>query len=208
MDQRNCLDKAAEDALIARAAAHDDAATSQLYTFYQGLLHKEAHQRYLAAAGLQDETEGIAALAFIEAIHSYDAARGVHFAAFLQRRVKDALYMAFCRLRRYLARTSHPDQDRTADGDFWDLLISPARDARDPAATCPQRLLLRQAIQRLTAKEKQLLGLIYLYELPQKTIAAQLHVSHQYISKTRKHLLSKMRQSIDNCSLSVSARLQ
>ena len=42
MDPYNQLDKAAEDALIARAARHDAAASHQLYHYYHALLAKEA----------------------------------------------------------------------------------------------------------------------------------------------------------------------
>lgn len=191
MNPCNHLDKAAEDALIARAAQHDAAASRMLYNYYQGLLAKESHQRYLAAAGLRDEAYGIASLAFAEAIAAYDATRGVHFAAFLQRRVKMALYTAFCRLRRYLRRTSHPDQDCTADGSLWDLLPD---SAPIPEANLCRRQQLRQAIHCLTAKEKAVLRLIYLYGLPQTTIAARLHVTRQAISKLHRQSLQKMRQ--------------
>ena len=190
MNLCNHLDKAAEDALIARAAQHDAAASHQLYHYYHALLAKEAHQRYLAAAGLRDEAEGIAGLAFTEAIAAYDATRGVHFAAFLQHRVKMALYTAFCRLRRYLRRTSHPDLDCTADGSLWDLLPD---SAPIPEANLCRRQQLRQAIHCLTAKEKAVLRLIYLYRLPHTTIAARLHITHQAISKIHRRSLQKMR---------------
>ena len=102
----NNLSKTDEDKLIAQAAEGNEKATAILYHHYEGLLIKESRERYLAAMNLSDEAPGIARLAFYEAIKSYDATRGIHFAAYLQRQVRGTLYTEFKRQRRYLSRTT------------------------------------------------------------------------------------------------------
>ena len=117
----NNLSKTDEDKLIAQAAEGNEKATAILYHHYEGLLIKESRERYLAAMNLSDEAPGIARLAFYEAIKSYDATRGIHFAAYLQRQVRGTLYTEFKRQRRYLSRTTHPDQTATEEQNFWDV---------------------------------------------------------------------------------------
>lgn len=191
----NALDKSAEDQLIAAARTGDPDAAAQLYGYYRGLLRREAQARYLSAPGLREETESIASLAFAEAMHDYDASRGVHFAAFLQSRVKGALYMAFCRMRRYLDRTSHPDQDSSVKS--WQSSYVAAQTAQESheEAVC-RREILRHAMQLLSEKEKRLLQLVYWEDVPLKKIAARLHVSPQYISKQKQRILQKLRDAL------------
>ena len=191
----NNMSKTEEDNLIAQAAAGDEKATAILYHHYEGLLIKESRERYLAAMNLSDEAPGIARLAFYEAIKNYDATRGIHFAAYLQRQVRGTLYTEFKRQRRYLARTIHPDQTATADLNFWDIYADTASNQSHEETFC-RRELLRQAIHLLTPAEKRLLSLIYLYELPQKQIASLLHITHQSITKAKKRLLTHLRQTI------------
>ncbi|MCR5438553.1 MAG: sigma-70 family RNA polymerase sigma factor [Selenomonas sp.] len=191
----NNLSKTKEDKLIAQAAAGDEKATASLYHHYEGLLIKESRERYLAAMNLSDEAPGIARLAFYEAIKSYDATRGIHFAAYLQRQVRGTLYTEFKRQRRYLARTIHPDQTATEEQNFWDVYADTSRSQNHEEKIC-HRELLRQAIHQLTPAEKRLLTLIYLYEIPQKQIASLLHITHQSITKAKKRLLTHLRQTI------------
>jgi len=191
----NNMSKTEEDNLIAQAAAGNEKATAILYHHYEGLLIKESRERYLAAMNLSDESPGIARLAFYEAVKSYDATRGIHFAAYLQRQVRGTLYTEFKRQRRYLSRTIHPDQATTAEQNFWDVYEDTANHQSHEDTIC-HRELLRQAIHRLTPAEKRLLSLIYLYEIPQKQIANLLHITHQSITKAKKRLLTHLRQTI------------
>ena len=192
----NTLGKDEEDRLIADACAEKSSAGEELYGYYLGLIRREARQRYLAAPGLQEETEAIASLAFVEAAHDYDSSQGVHFAAFLQSRIKGALYMAFCRTRRYLNRTSHPDQDSSAEKDCWSIYVDAQASQKSHEESVCRRESLRQAMQILSEKEKRLLRLIYWEDMPLKKIAAGLHVSPQYISKQKQRILQKLRDAL------------
>ncbi|SDG82172.1 RNA polymerase sigma factor, sigma-70 family [Selenomonas sp. WCT3] len=198
----NNMNKTDEDNLIAQAASGDEKATAILYHHYEGLLIKESRQRHLAAMNLSDEAPGIARLAFYEAIKSYDATRGIYFAAYLQRQVRGTLYTEFKRQRRYLARTIHPDQTATEDINFWDVYEDTESSQSHEEKIC-HRELLRQAIHLLTPAEKRLLSLIYLYEIPQKQIASLLHITHQSITKAKQRLLKHLRQAICQPKLAI-----
>lgn len=193
----NALCKEEEDQLIEEArAGRNSAAGTQLYGYYAGLIRREAHQRYLSAPELREETEEIASLAFVEAVHDYDASQGVHFAAFLQSRIKGALYMTFCRTRRYLDRTSHPDQDSSAERDRWSICVDAQVSQESHEEAICRNESIKQAMQLLSEKEKKLLHLIYWEDLPLKKIAARLHVTPQCISKTKQRILQKLRDAL------------
>lgn len=192
----NALCKDEEDQRIADACSGNSAAGEELYGYYLGLIRREARQRYLAAPELRDDTEAIASLAFVEAMHDYDAFQGVHFAAFLQSRIKGALYMAFCRTRRYLNRTSHPDQDSRAEKDCWSIYVDAQASQESHEEAVCRRESLHQAMQLLSEKEKRLLRLIYWRDMPLKKIAALLHVSPQSISKQKQRILQKLRDTL------------
>ena len=181
------MNKQQEDALI-RLAAADSSAMLRLFALYQGLLRHEAGRRYLSALG--DETEGLARLAFVEAVHDYDPERGVHFAAFLQRRVQLRLHDAAGRLRRERSRTVHPDGAEGCPG----LCSAPdSRPEGRPEETVCRREYLRQLLHWLSPAEKRLLNLLFVQDLTQLQAARSLGVTRQSISKAKEKLLRRLR---------------
>lgn len=181
------MSKQEEDALI-RLAAEDSGAMLRLFALYQGLLRHEAGRRYLSALG--DETEGLAHLAFVEAVHDYDPERGVHFAAFLQRRVRLRLHDAAARLRRERSRTVHEGAAEVCPG----LLGAPdgCPEGRPEETVC-RREYLRQLLHWLSPAEKRLLNLLFVQDLTQVQDARILGVTRQSISKAKEKLLRRLR---------------
>ena len=85
-----------ENELIALAQQGSTAACEKLLAAYAGLLKNMRHRYAHTPTGkiLSDDMQGILHLAFIEAIHSFEPARGIHFAAFLQSRRPPAKHHA------------------------------------------------------------------------------------------------------------------
>lgn len=104
------LTKAEEDAVIVRAVRGEAGAMAEMTARYRGLIVAEAYAPYLRGTVLAAEAENVAALAFIEALHDYDARQGVPFAGFVKARVHHALIAEF---RRELGRRA-----RTYDGSY------------------------------------------------------------------------------------------
>ena len=186
------LTKAEEDALIARAVRGEAGAMAEMHARYRGLIVAQAHASYLRNAALAADAENIAVLAFIEALHDYDAKHGAPFAGFVKGRVHHALYTEFRRERRLWGRTSYPEQD--AEGrDAWEHCGS----AEDMAEQADLRLLvrglLRNVMHRLTEREKEILSLHYFRDLTLRRIAALLGTSASAVSKSKANLLRKLR---------------
>ena len=112
------LTKAEEDAVIVRAVRGEAGAMAEMTARYRGLIVAEAYAPYLRGTALAAEAENVAALAFIEALHDYDAQQGVPFAGFVKARVHHALIAEFRRELRRRARTCAPPEE--ADGqELW-----------------------------------------------------------------------------------------
>ena len=184
-----------EHALIRRAAAGEIAAQERLLAQYKGMIVKESRQPYLQNAALAADAPGIATLAFLEAIRTYDAGRGIQFAGYAASRVHMALYVAFRRERRLWNTTTHPEQSFDA-GDVWERIGGVTNVAEPVDEGVCRRLLLRQAIAELTAREKKILRLIYFEEATTTKIAKLMNVTHQAISFAKKKILNKLRISI------------
>ena len=183
-----------ENELIRLARQGNTAACEKLLTAYTGLL-KNMHHRYAHTPSgklLYDDMQGILQLAFMEAIHAFEPARGINFAAFLQSRLHGAIYKAFKNTCSYSKHTAHPtlpdSDDRFA---YFDSLEN-----HHPS---PERQLIAQEklqtiLKELTAAEKELLHLIYVRELPQKAAARLLNITPQAVSKRKRNLITKIKK--------------
>lgn len=194
------LDKTAEDQLIEQAAHGDKAACLQILSLYHGLLINETHRHLRGSSAELEDEQSLANLVFLQAVHDYDTSRNVHFAAFLQQRIRLTLYNAFRQRREYWTHTCHPEQDSNRP-DIWERGIDRTCATDSPEALVCQRLLLRQLIRFLPAREKQLLVLLYLQDLPQTEIATRLHITHQAVTRLKQNMLRHLRQSIERQSL-------
>ena len=194
------LDKPAEDQLIDRAAHGDQTACLRLLSLYHGLLVNETHRHLRGNSAQLEEEQSLASLAFLQAIHDYDTSRNVHFAAFLQQRIRLTLYNAFRQRREDWTHTCYPEQDSN-EQDIWERYGCQTCDAVSPETIVCQRLLLRQLIRFLPVREKQLLVLLYLQDLPQTEIATRLHITHQAVTRLKQNMLRHLRQSIERQSL-------
>ena len=191
------LDKNAEDQLISLAAQGNDSACLQLWTLYHGLLVNETHRHLRGNPEQLEEERSLSSLAFMQAVHDYDPGRNIHFAAFLQQRIRMTLYNAFRQRREDWNHTCHPDGD-TEGQDFWEGHCGTTADTASPEAIVSRQLLLRELIRCLPAKEKRLIVLLYLLDLPQFEIAARLHVTHQAVTRLKQRMLLQLRRNLEH----------
>ena len=185
------LTKAEEDAVIARAVRGEAAAMAEMTARYRGLITAESHASYLRGSALAAEAENVAVLAFLEALHDYDAAYGPPFAGFVKARVHHALIAEFRRELRRRARTCAPQED-AAGHEAWAACGTVC-----PTERADERLLtediLTRAMHRLTEREKEVLDLHYFRDLTLRRIAVLLGTSAGALSKSKANLLRKLR---------------
>ena len=185
------LTKAEEDAVIMRAVRGEAGAMAEMTARYRGLIVAEAYAPYLRGTSLAAEAENVAALAFLEALHDYDAQQGVPFAGFVKARVHHALIAEFRRELRRRARTCAPQED-AAGHEAWAACGTVC-----PTERADERLLaediLTRAMHRLTEREKEVLDLHYFRDLTLRRIAVLLGTSAGALSKSKANLLRKLR---------------
>jgi RNA polymerase sigma factor (sigma-70 family) len=191
------LDKNAEDQLIRLAAQGDEPACLKLWSLYHGLLVNETHRHLRGNPEQLEEERSLSSLAFMQAVHDYDPGRNIHFAAFLQQRIRMTLYNAFRQRREDWTHTCHPDAD-TDGQDFWENHGGTTADTASPEAIVSRQLLLRTLIHCLPAREKQLIVLLYLLDLPQCEAAARLDITHQAVTRLKQRTLQQLRRNMEN----------
>ncbi len=183
-----------ENELITLVQQGSTAACEKLLAAYAGLLKNMRHRYAHTPTGkiLSDDMQGILHLAFIEAIHAFEPARGIHFAAFLQSRLHGAIYKAFKNACSYGRHTAHPISPEDTDSMSY-------FDTRENQQPSPERQLLAQEklqgiLSGLNTAEKELLQLIYVRELSQKAAARLLNITPQAVSKRKQNLIAKIKK--------------
>ena len=183
---------AEERALLAAAQAGDSAAMMKLVEQYEPLLRRAAGQRRFQT--LRDDALSEGYVSFVRAVHDYDAAPGVPFAAFAKARIYGDLLTFFRRTCRVWQCEAAVDERR--EEPFWDLIED------EGAATAMTRLerqaALIPALRALTPRERDVLRLLYRDERTQKEAAKALGITQQAVAGTKRRALERMRQALES----------
>ena len=175
--------------LIQKAAAGSEAALLELRQSFLPLLKKAAgqpHLKSLAADALEE-----AELSFLLAVKSYDSGLGIPFPGYAKAMVYGSLRTLFKQERRRWQREVYPT-DPGEGQSFWDQLPDgrPGLDARLENAD------LRQALERLSPRQRQLLQLLYGQDCTQKKAAARLGITQQAAAALKNRSLRVLRQQL------------
>lgn len=189
--QGSSLPLAEERVRIAAAQAGDDAAMMQLATQYEPLLKRAAGQAHLRT--IRDDALAEGYVSLVRAVHDYDAALGIPFAAFAKARVYGDLRTLARRAIRTWQREATVD-DRREEG-FWELIEDES--AAAALTRYEQRALLTAAMRALTKRERAIIELLYFQETTQTAAAAELGVSQQAVAAIKKRAIGKMRERME-----------
>lgn len=192
--ERPFLNKDEEDALVARAAGHDTAATTEIFERYQGVIEASL-RRILGRARLAEDGRGAANVALMEAIYDYEATPTSHFAALAASRVRAALVSVLRRERRDWEYCSHPEQDERAS-DYWEAHGGVEAAERGPEAQAVAHGLVEQALGCLSRREREILFLIYMADIKQDDVCTRLQVSANSLSRTKSRVLARLRREL------------
>lgn len=184
------LEQQEERALWERSAAGDLAAHQRLMTAYQPLVFKLAVSFKLPEAEtLELIQEGMVGL--LEAAENYDYKRQVAFSLFATYRIKGSMVD-------YLRRSSdkgllYLDSDIGQGFTLSDALPSALA---SPTELAEQKLLqekVAQAMDRLPAKEQQVLQGMYLEDKPAQAVAEAIDVSLGHVYRLQKQGVRRIR---------------
>ena len=173
--------------MVLQSQRGDQEKLRELCEKFQGLLFRAARQRHLRTV-FEDALQA-AHESFLRAVRDFDAALGVPFEGFAKRRVYGDIHTFFRRERAYWQREVHPGDD--AEGkSFWESVEDEA------AGGASSRCLLAAAMQMLSAREKELLSLVYLADWSLKDAAEKLGLSAAYAAVVKKRALQKIKQQL------------
>ncbi len=173
----------------------------------RGLVRYLAH-RAARRYGLVDQVAFLIACgdsAAFEAARRFDSARGVRLHTFLWPRIKGAISDECRSMCRWHSRGLRPlgrvdRQEEAGDGLFLPGLGQWVH-GTDPGERSEKRNLLstmREAIQRLSAEERHLLGETYLKERPLREVCQELGMDASWASRRRERALSRLRRLMDD----------
>ncbi len=164
---------------------------AELCEKFQGMFFRAARQRHLRTV-FEDALQA-ARESFLRAVRDFDARLGVPFEGFAKRRVYGDLHTFFRRERAYWQREVHPGDDEEGTS-FWEGVEDEA------AGGAPERFVLGEtlaaAMTLLSAREKELLSLVYFADRSLKEAAEKLGLSAAYAAVVKRRALQKMKKQL------------
>ncbi len=184
--QRKCtLTLEKENALICKAAAGDRTAMTQIFQQYLPLILRAAHQPHLATVREDAESEAMMSLA--EAVHSYDPARGIPFAAYAKRKVFGDI-RTFFRRERAKWQAEFVPAEGTEGESLWDTLPDSGQDME----LLELQDALDRALAELPEKERHVLECIISGRMTQTELARHCGVAFQTITKWKQKAAARL----------------
>ena len=161
-------------------------------------------KKYYTQSADQEDLISIGTIGLIKAVGTYQPAKSIKLATYASRCIENEILMY---LRKIAAQKSELsfDEPLNTDWDGNELLLSDVLGTESDLVMRPieadvDRQLLRQALERLEPREKQIItlrfGLDGRQERTQKEVADQLGISQSYISRLEKRIIARLKKEI------------
>ena len=165
----------------------DEQAFAELCLSFKSVIQRYVNQSHLQA--LREDAVAVGHLAVVQAIKSYNQTMGVPVGAYVEQRVKYAVWNLFKKERRVWQHTvsydtSVTDEDGNGEGNTWLDTIAADFDLEAAAVSTEFQVAFRRKFQALPRRQQQVLrGL--LAGLTLTAIGSQLHISPQAVHQTK-----------------------
>ena len=197
------LSREEESELIVRLGQGDRKARNRLIEHNLRLVAYIARRFENTGINIEDLIS-IGTIGLIKAVGTYQPAKSIKLATYASRCIENEILMY---LRKIAAQKSELsfDEPLNTDWDGNELLLSDVLGTESDLVMRPieadvDRQLLRQALERLEPREKQIItlrfGLDGRRERTQKEVADQLGISQSYISRLEKRIISRLKKEI------------
>ena len=197
------LDRGEEAELIARLEAGDPQARNKLIEHNLRLVAYIARRFENTGIHIEDLIS-IGTIGLIKAVGTYQPAKSIKLATYASRCIENEILM-------YLRKTANQkselsfDEPLNTDWDGNELLLSDILGTDEDLVVQPleadvDRQLLRQALEHLDARERNIItlrfGLDGRRECTQKEVADRLGISQSYISRLEKRIIARLKKEI------------
>ena len=216
------LDEQTTLALIRRAKTGDNAAKEELLSHNTSLL-KSILRRYLGKGAEYDDLYQLACMGFLKAIAGFDERFGVRFSTYAVPMIAGEIkrfLIERCTAERgeppavkELAEVFHMEESEVVftlgsarmpvsiyeQGDYKDEKGTTLAE-RLPSADGPddmiERMVLKEAIEKLPEREKKIVFLRYFRDLTQSEVARRIGVSQVQISRIENRIMGKFKEEL------------
>ena len=181
----------------------DEAARQTLIEHNLRLVVYLARRFECAAAGLEDLVS-IGTIGLIKGINTFDSGKNIRLATYASRCIENEILMFLRKTSQLRAEVSF-DEPLNTDWDGNELLLSDVLGTDPDAVMQPleaevDNRLLREAVARLSPREKQIItlrfGLRDARERTQKEVADMMGISQSYISRLEKRIITRLRTEL------------
>ena len=163
-------------------------------------------KKYYANYSDQDDIISIGTIGLIKGIDSFDNTKSTHLATYASRCIENEILMHLRRTSKTKLEVSI-DEPLNVDWDGNELLLSDILGTDDDVISKDmesevEKNLLRNAVDRLSGRERMIVELRFGYNTPegnemtQKEVADLLGISQSYISRLEKKIMKRLRREI------------
>lgn len=192
-----------EQAAVEACQAGDEQARSKLIEHNLRLVVFLA-RKFESAAVSTEDLISIGTIGLIKAVGTYRSDKNVKLATYASRCIENEILMHLRKLAGRRTEVSF-DEPLSSDWDGNELLLSDILGTEPDSVMRPieddvDRMLVHHALERLPARERQIISLRFGLGLPesmtQKEVAELLGISQSYISRLEKRIIARMRKDI------------
>ena len=161
-------------------------------------------RKFESAAVSTEDLISIGTIGLIKAVGTYRSDKNVKLATYASRCIENEILMHLRKLAGRRTEVSF-DEPLSSDWDGNELLLSDILGTEPDSVMRPieddvDRMLVHHALERLPARERQIISLRFGLGLPesmtQKEVAELLGISQSYISRLEKRIIARMRKDI------------
>ena len=192
-----------EQAAVEACQAGDEQARNKLIEHNLRLVVFLA-RKFESAAVSTEDLISIGTIGLIKAVGTYRSDKNVKLATYASRCIENEILMHLRKLAGRRTEVSF-DEPLSSDWDGNELLLSDILGTEPDSVMRPieddvDRMLVHHALERLPARERQIISLRFGLGLPesmtQKEVAELLGISQSYISRLEKRIIARMRKDI------------
>lgn len=177
--------------LVKRAQAGDSQAFQEVAARFAGLVKKYAGKDHLRPIAEEAKAQGW--LAVVQAVKSYDEHCGVHFAGYVDSKIKFAVWNLFKKERRRWQEEELSEGSLGGEGlDVFAQLVDKADVAQEVETKCLSEELMK-AVRMLPAKQQQVVLETIVGHKRLNDVAGELGVTVQAVYNLRQRGLARLK---------------
>lgn len=178
--------------IVRKAQNGNQEAFSEVCRRFEELVKRQAFQPHLRVLG--EDVLGEAWLAVAEAVKGYDEKSGVHFAGYVESKVKFALWNFFKRERRRWERELLVSEDEDYPGGFRLDMLAGTANVEQEVEIAELSQELRAVVGALPERQRQALVMTMFGENKLAKAAANMGVTAQAVYNLRQRALTRLKK--------------